>query len=68
MVVSLFAMQNGYFDDVAVSRVKECQTALEEYFNTRKELLLNTIANDKSIDKCADELKQALADFKASWK
>ena len=40
MVVSLYAMQNGYFDDVAVDRIKECQAKLEDYFTTRKEPLL----------------------------
>jgi F-type H+-transporting ATPase subunit alpha len=68
MVVSLYAMQNGYFDDVAVDRIKECQGKLEEYFGTRKEALLDKIANEKTIDNVVDELKQSIADFKTSWK
>jgi F-type H+-transporting ATPase subunit alpha len=68
MVVSLYAMQNGYFDDVAVDRIKECQGKLEEYFTTRKEPLLDKIANEKALDNVVDELKQAITDFKTSWK
>ena len=68
MVVSLYAMQNGYFDDVAVDRIRECQAAMEKFFITRKEALLLQIGNEKAIDKCTDEIKTALADFKSSWK
>src|SRR5436190_1561618 len=68
MVVSLYAMQNGYFDDVAVDRIKECQAKLEEYFTSRKEPLLDKIANEKALDNVIDDLKSSLADFKSSWK
>jgi F-type H+/Na+-transporting ATPase subunit alpha len=68
MVVSLYAMQNGYFDDVAVDRIRECQAAMENFFSTRKEALLLQIGNEKAIDKCTDEIKTSLADFKSSWK
>ena len=50
MVASLYAMQNGYFDDVAVDRIKDCQAKLEEYLTTRKEALLDKIGNEKSLD------------------
>jgi F-type H+-transporting ATPase subunit alpha len=68
MVASLYAMQNGYFDDVPVDRIKECQLKLEDYLNTRKEALLDKIANEKALDNVADELKQSITDFKTSWK
>ncbi len=68
MVISLYAMQNGYFDDVAVDRIRECQAALESYFTSRKDALLTQIGNEKAIDKTTDEIKTALADFKSSWK
>jgi F-type H+/Na+-transporting ATPase subunit alpha len=67
-VASLYAMQNGYFDDVAVDRIKECQAKLEDYFTTRKEPLLDKIANEKTLDNVVDELKQSISDFKTSWK
>ncbi len=70
--VFLFAMQNGFFDDVAVDRVKECQAAMGEFFETRKNDVLDMIRNDKpDLKKNADAvetLKQALNDFKGSWK
>ena len=68
MVVSLYAMQNGYFDDVPVDRIKDCQLKMEEYFTNRKEALLDKIGNEKSLDNTVEDLKSALGDFKASWK
>jgi len=68
MVATLYAMQNGFFDDVAVDRVRECQAKLEEYLSTRKEAMLDKIGNEKTLDNVADELKQAVTDFKTSWK
>ncbi|MGA0853284.1 MAG: F0F1 ATP synthase subunit alpha [Luteolibacter sp.] len=70
--VYLFAMQNGYFDDVAVSDVRRFQAAMGEYFSTRKNDLLDKIRNEKpDLKKDAasvDALKQAIEDFKKSWK
>jgi len=70
--IYLFAMQNGFFDDVAVVDVKRCQAAMGEYFGTRKAELLDKIRNEKpDLKKDAamvDGVKQALADFKTSWK
>ena len=68
MVASLYAMQKGYFDDVAVDRIRECQAQLEEFLTTRKESLLDTIANDQSLDNSEENLKAALSDFKTIWK
>ena len=68
VLVSLYAMQKGYFDDVAVDRIKECQAKMEDFFITRKDPLLEQIGNEKSIEKCEEDIKSALADFKSSWK
>ncbi len=68
-VAVLWAMQNGHFDDVPVDRIKECQTALEEYLANRKADILQLIADEKVLsDSITDGLAQALTDFKASWK
>jgi F-type H+-transporting ATPase subunit alpha len=68
-VVILFSMQNGYFDDVDVERIKECQTGLEEFMDTRKADVLQLIADDKAMtDGVNDALHSALKDFKGSWK
>jgi F-type H+-transporting ATPase subunit alpha len=70
--IFLFAMQNGYFDDVKVSDIKRCQTAMGEYFETRKTELLDKIRNEKPDLKkdaaAVEAVKTALADFKTSWK
>ena len=68
-VAVLWSMQNGYFDDVEVDRVKECQTALEDYLTNRKADLLQLIADEKALtDEVTEGLTQAISDFKASWK
>jgi F-type H+-transporting ATPase subunit alpha len=70
--IYLFAMQNGYFDDVAVADVKRFQAAMGEYFSTRKTEVLDKIRNEKpDLKKDAsmvDVVKQAIDDFKKSWK
>ena len=70
--VYLFAMQNGYFDDVAVDRIKECQEAIGEFFSTRKPELLAEIRNEtpdlKKNKEAKAKVDQAMTDFKTSWK
>ena len=67
-VVTLWAMQNGYFDDVDVKRIKECQEALEEFLTTRKADLLQLILDEKALtDDVVSGLETALKDFKAAW-
>jgi len=67
MVISLYAMQNGYFDSVAVDRIRECQGKLEEYLANRKASLLEQLANEKALDKVESDVKAALEDFKSTW-
>ncbi|MBV8484110.1 MAG: F0F1 ATP synthase subunit alpha [Verrucomicrobia bacterium] len=68
-VVVLFAMQKGYFDDVPVDKVKDCQQKLIEYFQTRKEDVLAAILEKLAIDKDLEEkLHSAIKDFKGSYK
>ncbi len=70
--IYLFAMQNGYFDDVAVADVKRFQAALGDFFNTRKGDLLDKIRNEKpDLKKDAamvEAVKGGIEDFKKSWK
>lgn len=68
MVITLYAMQKGYFDSVAVDRVKEFQSKLETYLGERKVSLLETLANEKKLDNVENDIKTALDDFKSSWK
>lgn len=68
-VCTLWAMQNGHFDDVDVDKIKDCQTQLSEFLETRKDSLLDKIRDEKALsDEINGELGQAIADFKSSYK
>src|SRR5258706_5244369 len=67
-VVVIWAVQNGYLDQVPVARVKEFQNKLTEYFTTRQVELLGKIRKEKAIsDALAAELKTAVDTFKQTW-
>src|SRR5471032_2242775 len=68
MVAVLWAMQKGYLDEVPVDKVKEFQTKLQDYLQTRKENLLQSIRTKKAIDKDLEgDLKAAVTEFKQSY-
>jgi F-type H+-transporting ATPase subunit alpha len=65
----LWSVQNNFFDDVAVDKVKDCQTKLTDFLGTRKSDLLAKIRNEKAIsDALAAELKAAVTEFKSSYR
>jgi len=67
-VAVLWAMQNGFLDQVPVDRVKEYQLKLQDFLSTRKEALLTEIRTKKALDKDLEaELANALNEFKTSW-
>ena len=67
-VAVLWAVQQGYLDDVPVPRVKEFQTGFTEFLTTRKTALLNRIAAEKTIsDDLKPALKSAADEFKQGW-
>jgi F-type H+/Na+-transporting ATPase subunit alpha len=64
----LWAVQNNFFDDVPVDRVKDFQLKLSQYFHTRKPELLGKILKEKAIsDAIAAELKAAVTEFKPTY-
>ncbi|MGH7844054.1 MAG: F0F1 ATP synthase subunit alpha [Candidatus Binatia bacterium] len=68
-VAVIWAVQNGYVDQVPVERVKEFQNKLTEYFTTRKTELLTRIGREKAIsDALKAELMAAADEFKQTWK
>src|SRR5690349_9324733 len=68
-VAVLWAMQNNYFDDIAVDKVKDFQLKLQDYFLTRKESLLAKIWDKKAIDDALGaELKTSVEEFKQGYK
>jgi F-type H+-transporting ATPase subunit alpha len=68
-VAVIWAVQNGYVDDVAVDRVKEFQLKLTEFLSTRKADVLQKIVSEKALSPAlSTELKAANDQFKETWK
>jgi len=68
-VAVIWAMQNGYLDQVPVERVKEFQTKFTEFLTTRKAALLDRIEKEKALsDALTAELKTVADEFKQTWK
>jgi F-type H+-transporting ATPase subunit alpha len=68
-IAVVWAVQNGYVDDVPVDRVKEFQARLTEFLSTRKPELLQKIAAEKTLSPpLTAELKAATDQFKETWK
>ena len=67
--VVLWAVQNNFFDDVPVDKVKDFQQKLSQFFHTRKPELLAKILKEKAIsDAIAADLKTAATEFKSSYR
>jgi F-type H+-transporting ATPase subunit alpha len=67
-VAIMWAMQNGFIDDVPVDRVKEFQLKLQDWLGTRKEGLLKGIREKKQLDQDLEsQLKSAMEEFKTTW-
>src|SRR5690348_4856777 len=68
-VAIMWSMQNGYLDPVPVDRVKEYQLKVQDYLQTRKASLLQTIREKKEVDKDLEaQLKAAFDEFKTTWR
>src|ERR1043166_247126 len=65
----LWAVQNDYFDDVPVEKVKDFQNKLTDFLTTRKAETLTKLRNEKAIsDALAGELKAAVTEFKQTYR
>src|SRR5256886_69728 len=68
-VAVLWAVQNGYVDDVPVERIKGFQTRLTEFLSLRHFELLQKIASEQTLTNAlTSELKTAADEFKQTWK
>src|SRR5258706_1603686 len=68
-VAVLWAVQNGYVDDVAVDRIKDFQTKLTEFLTLRKAELLTKISKEKTLSAALTaEIKAATEQFKETWR
>jgi len=66
---TLWAVQNSFFDDVPVEKVKDFQTKLTDFLNTRKAEVLTKIRIEKAISEAlAGELKAAVSEFKQTYR
>ena len=68
-VAILWVVQNGYMDNVPVDRIKDYQTALTDFFTTRKPELLKQIVRQGALNETLTAgLKAAADQFKEAWK
>ena len=68
-VAVIWAVQNGYVDDVPVERIKEFQAAWTDFLTTRKADVPAAIATEKALSEpLTAELKAAADQFKQTWK
>jgi F-type H+-transporting ATPase subunit alpha len=67
MAVSLFAANEGYLDDVEVSKVVNFETALHHYLNTEQADLLEKVnTTPEYTDEVEQAFHSAVKDFKAN--
>jgi len=67
MAISLFAVDQGYLDDVEIKRVVDFEHALHGYMRTNQKALLDKInAAPDYNDEIAAGLRAAIEDFKAN--
>jgi F-type H+-transporting ATPase subunit alpha len=68
-VAVIWAMQNGYLDQVPVDRIKDYQSRFTEFLTTRKIDLLGRIEKEQALsDALGAELKVAAEEFRQVWK
>ncbi len=67
-IVILWALQNGYFDDIDTKKIGEAEKSLETYFSTRgKEVSAKILAEKVISDSLAAELKSTCDDWKKTF-
>ena len=65
MALTLFGVNNGYFDDIDVAKVLDAERGLREFVKTKYASLVDTIARDAKFSKEVEaQLHEALKDFK----
>jgi F-type H+/Na+-transporting ATPase subunit alpha len=68
-VAVIWAVQNGYVDDVPEERIKEFQASWTDFLTTRKTDLLGAIAAEKTLSEALTASLKAAADqFKQTWR
>jgi F-type H+-transporting ATPase subunit alpha len=64
-VASIWAVTNGYLDDVPVAKVRAFEEGLMRFLNSNHPEILQTIASEKALsDATIEALKKAVGEFK----
>jgi F-type H+-transporting ATPase subunit alpha len=65
MALTLFAVNNGYFDDVEVKKALDAERALRDYVKSKYADLVDRIEKTKDLTKDDEgKLHDAIKDFK----
>lgn len=68
-VAILWAVQNGLMDDVAVDKIKDFQSRLADFLQSRKTELMARVQKEKALsDALTADLKNAISEFKQTYK
>ena len=68
MAVSLFAINQGYFDDVEVPKLLAFEAELHKYMRAQHGALMDKIDSSKDLDKDGEgQLAAAIGEFKKNW-
>src|ERR1700723_331066 len=66
---TLWTVQNGFMDGVAVEKIKDFQKKLTDYLTSRKAELMGKILKEKALsDALIADLKAAVTEFKQTYK
>jgi F-type H+-transporting ATPase subunit alpha len=68
MAVSLFSINQGYFDDIEVNKVLAFENELHKYMKASHAALMDKIESTKDLDKDGEaQLAAAITEFKKNW-
>ncbi len=68
MAVSLYAINQGYFDDVEVPKLLAFEADLHKFMKAQHAALMDKIESTKDLDKDAEaQLAAAVGEFKKNW-
>ena len=67
-VMIIYAVTNGYLDDVPVDKVRQWESDFHRFMETAHPEIGQTIASEKALsDETIEKLKAAIAEFKQGW-
>jgi F-type H+-transporting ATPase subunit alpha len=68
MAVSLFAINQGYLDDVDVPKLLAFEAELHKYMKAQHGALMDKIESNRDLDKDGEaQMAAAIGEFKKNW-